>query len=117
MLKCFLLLLDRLGPQYWEGKADDTPALTFNVIKDNRVYGETLRKLALNKGLWQLKWIEAFVKSLNPNALAHVFPLIMQFLCEQLQHELYDAVRPMAMLIAARVSPNRQEARTLVDVS
>lgn len=104
VLKSFLLLLDRFGPKYWDGKADDTPALTFNVIKDNKVYGETLRSLSPGKGSWQLQWIEAFVKSLNPSASSNVFPLIMQFLCEELQHELYDTVRPTAMLVAARVS-------------
>lgn len=104
MLKCFLLLLDRLASKYWEGKADDTAALTFSVIKDNKVYGETLRTLPANKSSWLLHWIEAFVKSLSLPALNNVFPLIMQFLCEELQHELYDSVKPTAMFVAAKVS-------------
>ena len=53
---------------------------------------------------WVLQWIEPYIKTLDVSSITTVLPLVMQFLCEGLQHEMYESVRPNAMHIAAKVS-------------
>ena len=103
VFKAFLLLLNRLGPKLWEG-GQETSAIVFNSIKDNPKFMETLRTTKYTAGTWLLKWIEPFIKSLEPPGLCATLPLVIQFLCEEVQHEMYGAMRPVALLIAASVS-------------
>ena len=101
ILETFFLLLNRLGPKLW---VEEDPAVVFATIKDNPTYMEVLCTLKdSDSGSRLIRWIETFVKSLDVTVLHTIVPLVIQFLCEELQHERYDVTRPFALTSAAKV--------------
>lgn len=107
VLKAFLIILDRLGPEAWKGESDEYPQVAFNTIKDNTSYSELLQALPIDRGYWAIQWMEAYVKSVgNLPVFSSVMPLIIQYLCEELQHERYKDARSAAINVASKVSPN-----------
>ena len=106
VLKCFVIVLRRMGPDVWQGEGPEWAHVVFNSIKDNTRFSDVLCNLPapVPKDDWQLKWIEVYA---NTTAKLPVFkdilPSVLQFLCEELQHDRFKAVRPNAMSIASRV--------------
>lgn len=117
VLRAFLILLNRQGPTLWKGEGEDYALVVFATIKDNVTFAETLRTLNQEHGLWLVRWVEAYVKALDPSALHTVIPLIMQFLCEELQHERYDRIRATALSVAAKVSRSKSSYEHCHDAS
>ncbi|CCM01866.1 uncharacterized protein FIBRA_03937 [Fibroporia radiculosa] len=105
VLKCFLLLVNRLGSSMWEAEVVDFPQIVFNSIKDNPRYLESLQNLGVvRKDNWYLNWIEAFVKTVADMVVfKEILPIVTHFLVEELQHERFQELRPAAMTIALRV--------------
>ena len=104
VLKAFILLLNRLGPKVWEGEGDEYPQLIFNTIKDNLAYSDALVAEQPSNDHWLMQWMESYVKSLNDLPGLHgLLPLIIQYLCEELQHERFKDVRASAICVAAKV--------------
>lgn len=79
--------------------------MVFSSIKQNPRYLEVLQALTVAQRTdWSLNWLETYLKSVGHlPVLKDVLPAMMQFLCEELQHERFQDVRPAAMTIAARV--------------
>jgi senataxin len=110
VLKAFLLLLSRLGPGVWEDEGEEYPQLVFNMIKDNRSYSDILVANQSSYSHWSIHWMEAYVKSLGDlPGLPSLLPLMIQYLCEELQHERFKDVRASAICIAAKVSASSSQ--------
>lgn len=116
VLKAFLIVLDRLGPSTWENESDEYPQVAFNTIKDNTSYSELLQVLPVDRGYWAIQWMEAYVKSIgNLPVFSSVMPLIIQYLCEELQHERYKDARNAAISVASKVHHSRKVTSLLAN--
>ena len=77
----------------------------FNTIKDNSAYADALQQDQPDYRHWTVQWMEPYVKSMDDlPGLQSLLPLMMQYLCEELQHERFKDVRTSAICIAAKVS-------------
>ncbi|OSX59822.1 hypothetical protein POSPLADRAFT_1048291 [Postia placenta MAD-698-R-SB12] len=105
VLKSFLLILNRIGSTVWEGEGPEYPQVVFNSIKDNPRYLDALQGLsAVRRDNWMLSWMETYVKSIGGTpAFRDTLPVVMHFLCEELQHERFAELRPAAISMAARL--------------
>ncbi|TFY69567.1 hypothetical protein EVJ58_g358 [Rhodofomes roseus] len=94
-----------IGPGVWDGEGTEYPQVVFSSIKDNVRYLDTLQNLAdVRKENWLLSWVETYLKTIgNLPICKDVLPLIIHFLCEELQHQRFQGIRPAAMSIAARI--------------
>ncbi|KAI8978689.1 SEN1 N terminal-domain-containing protein [Trametes punicea] len=106
VLKCFVIILKRMGPDVWHGEGPEYSHVVFNSIKDNTRYADILCNLPtpVPKDDWQLKWIEVYANTVGKlSVFKDILPSVLQFLCEELQHERFKPVRPNAMSIASRL--------------
>ncbi|KAI0648078.1 SEN1 N terminal-domain-containing protein [Trametes meyenii] len=106
VLKCFVIVLRRMGPDVWQDEGPEYSHVVFNSIKDNIRYADVLRDLPTlaPKDDWQLKWIEAYASTVGKlPVFKDILPSVLQFLCEELQHERFKYVRPNAMSVASRL--------------
>ncbi len=106
VMKAFLVVLARIGPALWKDEGDEFPLVVFNTIKDNAKFSDHLLSLQPGQSHWSITWMETFIKSLGDMQAFHsVFPLMIRYLCEELQHERFKDIRPDAFLVASKVSP------------
>ena len=106
VLKAFIIIMRRLGPDVWQGKGPEYAHVVFNSIKDNTHFADILCNLPapVPKDDWQLKWLEVYANSVGKlPVFKDILPTVLQFLCEQLQHVRFKVVRPNAMSIASTV--------------
>ncbi|KAH9950533.1 SEN1 N terminal-domain-containing protein [Amylocystis lapponica] len=105
VLKGFVLIMSRIGSAIWEGEGLEFPQVIFMSIKDNTRYLVELNALqASRKDNWLLNWVETYIKTVATSpAFKDIFPTVVHFLCEELQHERFQVVRPAAMTIASRL--------------
>ncbi|TCD66618.1 DEAD-box type RNA helicase [Steccherinum ochraceum] len=105
VLRCFLLILNRIGPEVWQEEGKDYPLVVFNTIKDNPSYIECLRTSPVtDRDPWTLVCLSTYLKSLDRlPAFKEVLPAMMLFLCEELQHERFKDIQPSAIGMAAKV--------------
>ncbi|KAI0720479.1 SEN1 N terminal-domain-containing protein [Cerioporus squamosus] len=106
VLKSFIIVLRRMGPDIWQDEGPEYAHVVFNSIKDNTRYADILCNLAapVPKDDWQLKWLEVYANTVGKlPVFKDILPSVLQFLCEQLQHVRFKAVRPNAMSIASRL--------------
>ncbi|OCH91849.1 hypothetical protein OBBRIDRAFT_886653 [Obba rivulosa] len=105
VLKCFLLVLSRIGPELWAGEGPEYPHIVFSAIKDNPRYLEALQALPdSRKDNWLLMWTETFLKTVaDKPAFNDILSGIIQFLCEGLQHERFQGLRPAVMMVASKI--------------
>ena len=106
VFKAFAVILSskRLGPMIWSDESDEYPQVIFNTIKDNQAFTKTLETIQPDEKHWSVGWLEVFVKTLaKHHVLSTLFPLVIQYLCEELQHERYGAVRASAVCVAVKV--------------
>ena len=106
VLKAFIIIMRRLGPDVWQGEGPEYAHVVFNSIKDNTHFADILCNLPapVPKDDWQLKWLEVYANSVGKlPVFKDILPTVLQFLCEQLQHVRFKVVRPNAMSIASRV--------------
>ena len=115
VLKSFIIVLRRMGPDVWQGEGPEYAHVVFNSIKDNTRYAEILCSLSapVPKDDWQLKWLEVYANAVGKlPVFKDILPSVLQFLCEQLQHVRFKAVRPNAMSIASRVGRHHYRRTT-----
>ena len=104
VLKGFTLILQRMGPDTWKDEGPEYPHVVFNSVKDNARYADILSSPDSPHEDWQLRWIEQYTLAVGKLAtFPDILPSILQFLCEQLQHERFKNIRPNAMCTASRV--------------
>ncbi|THH01576.1 hypothetical protein EW026_g1165 [Hermanssonia centrifuga] len=104
VMKAFLVVLARIGPALWKDEGDEFPLVVFNTIKDNAKFSDHLLSLQPGQSHWSITWMETFIKSLGDMQAFHsVFPLMIRYLCEELQHERFKDIRPDAFLVASKL--------------
>lgn len=93
----------------WQGEGTEYPLVVFNAIKDNPSYLEALQSGSNNdQEPWTLTYLNAYLKSLDRlPTFKDTIPAVMQFLCEELQHERFERIQPSAIGIAAKVTGNK----------
>ncbi|KAG1742367.1 SEN1 N terminal-domain-containing protein [Suillus paluster] len=105
ILRCLLFLLKRLGNQLWQGEGPEYPQVVFDAIKDNTSFCDMLQDLkSADEKPWFLSWFGEYLTSISDSAMyADVLARIVDFLCEELQHERFQEARPAVMHSAVRL--------------
>lgn len=105
VLECLLLLLKRLGPDFWSGEGDEYPQVVFDAVKDNPAFATLLEKVGA--GAEHSRCLALFAEYLHtirkPHVFAEVLAKIIDFLCEEMQHERFGVSRPSTMNTAMLV--------------
>lgn len=105
ILKCLLFLLKRLGNQLWHGEGLEFPQVVFDAIKDNPSFSSMLQDLKLaGEKPWFLLWFGEYLATISDSGMyGDVLARIVDFLCEELQHERFQEARPAVMYSAVRL--------------
>ncbi|GLB38538.1 putative SEN1 N terminal [Lyophyllum shimeji] len=105
VFQCFLLLLKRMGDKFWVGEGPEFPQVVFDSVKDNKSFSETLQTIEPSMDRpWFLGWFPEFLHTISSlPAYGEVFAKIVDFLCEETQHERFKDARPIIMLTATRL--------------
>lgn len=105
VLSCLLLLLKRLGADFWIDDGDEYPQVVFDAVKDNPAFATLLEKV--DAGAERSRYLALFAEYLHtirkPHVFAKVLAKIIDFLCEEMQHERFGVSRPSTMNTAMLV--------------
>lgn len=105
VLKSFLFILKRVGAGIWEGEGPEFPRVVFDAIKDNPSY--TTMILTSDPAAdrpWFLYWLPEFLRTLVDLPIyGDVLAKVVDFMCEELQHERFGDVRTTVMIAVTRV--------------
>lgn len=106
MLKCFILVLKRLGKGLWNGEGPEYPQVVFDAIKDNPAFLELLQSSGPSQqGIWHLAWFQEFLLTIHGHQVyGNVLAKLIDFLCEEAQHERFRNIRPSVLKTAIGVS-------------
>lgn len=106
ILWCLVFLLKRLGTDFWQGEGPEFPQIVFDAVKDNPSYSELLLKVKpTGERPWILAWFPEYLHTIRKLAVyGEVLAKIIDFMCEELQHERFREARPVMMVSAIRVS-------------
>lgn len=107
VLRSFLLLLKRLAQKFWANSDPAYPKIVFDSVKDNPAFLGLLQDLhKSNDNLWTLSWMPELLLTIQGEvAYGEVLAKMVDFLCEELQHERFDEARPIIMNSAIQVRP------------
>ncbi|KAG2359476.1 SEN1 N terminal-domain-containing protein [Suillus spraguei] len=116
ILKCLLFLLKRLGNQLWQGEGPEYPQVVFDAIKDNPSFSDMVQDLkSASEKPWFLSWFGEYLATISDSVMYRdVLARIVDFLCEELQHERFQEARPAVMHSAVRLLA-AQVRKTLSD--
>ncbi|KAG6816805.1 hypothetical protein H0H87_002774 [Tephrocybe sp. NHM501043] len=105
ILMCLLLLLKRLGPKFWIGESPEFPQVVFDSVKDNRSFTALLQTTnAATDRPWFLAWFAEFMHTIVEDGVyTEVLAKMIDFLCEEAQHERFEHARPLIMLAGTRL--------------
>ncbi|KAG6820177.1 hypothetical protein H0H93_004308 [Arthromyces matolae] len=105
ILLSFLLLIKRVGKRIWIGEGPEFPQVVFDAVKDNRSFSELLQTLTPSTDRpCFLAWFPEFLHSIDDVPIyKEVLAKIVDFLCEEAQHERFKEARPMIMLAGIRL--------------
>ncbi|RDB14553.1 putative ATP-dependent helicase C29A10.10c [Hypsizygus marmoreus] len=105
VLQCFLLLLKRMGEKFWVGEGPEFPQVVFDSIKDNKSFSELLQSIDPSKDRpWFLSsFAEILHTIIQLPIYGEVLAKIVDFLCEETQHERFKDARPLIMTSAIRL--------------
>ncbi|KAG2151416.1 SEN1 N terminal-domain-containing protein [Suillus clintonianus] len=105
ILRCLLFLLKRLGNQLWQGEGPEYPQVVFDAIKDNPSFCDMLQGLkSTDEKPWFLSWFGEYLATIpEPAMYGDILARIVDFLCEELQHERFQEARPAVMYSAVRL--------------
>lgn len=85
-----------------EGNSPEYPQVIFDAIKDNKSFIAELEKL--EPPPWLLGWFMDYLSTIwTLPILGSVVAKMADFLCDELQHERFATIHPLAILSAARV--------------
>jgi senataxin len=105
VLGCLLLLLKRLGVEFWSDENDEYPQVVFDAVKDNPAFATLLE--TVDAGAERSRYLAWFAEYLHtirkPRVFAEVLAKIIDFLCEEMQHERFGVSRPSTMNTAMLV--------------
>ncbi|KAG6830019.1 hypothetical protein H0H92_002547 [Tricholoma furcatifolium] len=105
ILHCFLFLLKRMGSKFWTGEGPEYSKVVFDSVKDNRTFCELLQTVHSSKDqAWCLAWFSEFLHTIvDAHAYREVLAKVVDFLCEEAQHERFQDARPTIMLAGIRL--------------
>ncbi|KAF8158282.1 SEN1 N terminal-domain-containing protein [Crassisporium funariophilum] len=105
VLKCFILVIKRLGKDIWSGEGPEYPQVVFDAIKDNAAFTELIQSTdPSNSGTWYLAWFQEFLSTIRDHSIYGVIlAKVIDFLCEETQHERFRDVRPFMMRTATNI--------------
>ncbi|TFY66727.1 hypothetical protein EVG20_g4365 [Dentipellis fragilis] len=105
ILRSFCYLLKRLGSDLWKGDSQDYPQVVFDSIKDNPSYSERIQSLGpRDEKPWFLLWFLEYLRSIwSSPVFGDIMAKMVDFLCEELQHERFQATCPTVMVAAANL--------------
>jgi len=106
VLRSLVVLVKRMGAEIWsvEGNSPEYPQVIFDAIKDNKSFIAELEKP--EPPSWLLGWFMDYLSTIwTLPILGSVVAKIIDFLCDELQHERFAAIHPLGILTAARVCP------------
>ncbi|PFH53903.1 hypothetical protein AMATHDRAFT_705 [Amanita thiersii Skay4041] len=108
VLRSFLLLLKRLGDQFWSDESSEYPQVVFDAVKDNPSFTMLLAAVDISKEKsWYLTWFSEFLHTLRAlPVFDEVLAKLVGFLCEEMQHERFKEARPFIMNSAMRLLDN-----------
>lgn len=93
-----------MGAEIWsvEGNSAEYPQVIFDAIKDNKSFIAELEKP--EPPSWLLGWFMDYLSTVwTLPVLGSVVAKMIDFLCDELQHERFAAIHPLGILTAARV--------------
>ena len=93
-----------MGAEIWsvDGNSSEYPQVIFDAIKDNKSFVAELEKS--EPPPWLLGWFMDYLSTIwTLPILGSVVAKMIDFLCDELQHERFSAIHPLGILTAARV--------------
>ncbi|KAF8630856.1 hypothetical protein AX17_005215 [Amanita inopinata Kibby_2008] len=105
ILHCLLLLLKRLGVQFWSDEGHEYPQVVFDAVKDNPAFAKLLEGMdsAIERH-WYLAWFGEYLHTIcSLPVCGEVLAKMVDFLCEEMQHERFKDARPLIMNSAMRL--------------
>lgn len=105
ILRCFLFTVKRLDSSLWTDRGEEYPQFVFAAIKDNPSYIQLLQSSNVQDKLpWYLTGLFDYAWSIwSVPKFGEVLAKMVEFLCEELQHERFKETRPSTMTAAAKV--------------
>ncbi|KIK69521.1 hypothetical protein GYMLUDRAFT_33895 [Collybiopsis luxurians FD-317 M1] len=107
ILRCFNLVLKRLGKNIWLGEGSEYPGVVFDAFKDNHSLDALLceKDLSAERNPWFFNWLPEFLLTIREQTLIYseVVAKVADFMCEELQHDRFASARPIVMAFAARL--------------
>ncbi|KAH9042137.1 SEN1 N terminal-domain-containing protein [Lactarius pseudohatsudake] len=102
VLRCYVFLLRRLGADFWSKESSDYPQVIFDAIKDNPSFTDLTGDPGWkNNEPWLLVWFSDYLHSIwSWQIFDDVLVRMVDFLCEELQHERFQEARPACMIAA-----------------
>ncbi|KAI9443210.1 SEN1 N terminal-domain-containing protein [Lactarius indigo] len=102
VLRCYVFLLRRLGVDFWSKESSDYPQVIFDAIKDNPSFADLIRDPEWKSNEpWLLVWFSDYLHSIwTWQIFDDVLVRMVDFLCEELQHERFQEARPACMIAA-----------------
>jgi senataxin len=107
ILNSLLLLLKRLGENLWSDEGVEYPQVVFDAVKDNPAFAALLEthETAGEQNRY-LAWFAEYLHTIRKlPAFDEVLAKMVDFLCEEMQHERFKVSRPVTMNTAMRVCP------------
>jgi len=120
ILRCLLFLLKRLNDGIWHGEGPEYPQVVFDAVKDNPSYSQLLQSVDPGGDRpWFLSWFSEYLQTLRDLPVyGDVLAKMVDFMCEELQHERFQEARPTIMIAATRVSniPHLEDKTVLTNI-
>lgn len=85
----------------WLGESTEYPLIVFDAIKDNTAFVDLIsnaRDSGHGKKAWFLGWFSEYLRTLwDLPVFGDVLAKVVDFMCEELQHERFRESRPTVM--------------------
>lgn len=106
ILQCLLLLLKHMDENFWAGEGPEFPQVVFDSVKDNPSFSRLLQNIGSSvERPWFLSWFREYLHTIRDlPAYGEVLVKMVDFLCEETQHERFQDARPSIMASALYVS-------------
>lgn len=110
ILRCFTLVMKRLGVRLWLGEGPEYPQVIFDSVKDNDVAMTQLLEGSKEKNMWFLSWFVEYLFLIHDTAIyAQVVAKMTNYVCEELQVERFGDARPFVMSLAAKLLKSQKK--------
>ncbi|KAK0221815.1 SEN1 N terminal-domain-containing protein [Armillaria fumosa] len=110
ILRCFTLVMKRLGVRLWLGEGPEYPQIIFDSVKDNDIAMSQLLEGSKEKNMWFLSWFVEYLSLIHDTAIyAQVVAKMANYVCEELQVERFGDARPFVMSLAAKLLKSQKK--------